>query len=269
MIDEYRRASFAHRLKIPVIYGLDSVHGAGPVRGATILPHNIGLGASVIPRWSRRSPTSAGDETAGVGADFPFAPVLAVARDERWGRTYEAFGETTELASHDGHCVHQRLAAANRPHPGARQRQALRRRRRHGERRQQRQHVGQRRAALRTMHVDPYKPAIAAGLGSVMASYSSWQGTRMHANKTMLTDVLKGELGFKGFVASDYNGCFQDGLNGGTCLDAGVDMFMTASFWSEMPAPMVTPTYFLERMRPLYHRTGPARPAWTTPSSAS
>ena len=73
----------------------------------------------------------------------------------------------------------------------------------------------------------------------------------MHANKTMLTDVLKGELGFKGFVGSDYNGCFQDGVNGGTCLDAGVDMFMTSSFWAEMPAPMVTPSYFLGRMRPL------------------
>jgi beta-glucosidase len=250
MIDDYRKASFAHRLKIPMIYGLDSVHGAGPVRGATVLPHNIGLGATRDPALVEEVAQVAGDETAGVGADFPFAPVLAVARDERWGRTYEAFGETSELAATMGTAytngLQRRtgriLALGNAKHfvgDGGTANGV------------NNANTSGNEATLRTIHVDPYKPALAAGLASVMASYSSWQGTRMHANKTMLTDVLKGELGFKGFVGSDYNGCFQDGVNGGSCLDAGVDMFMTSSFWAEMPAPMVTPSYFLGRMKPL------------------
>ena len=99
MIDGFRRASFASRLKIPVIYGLDTVHGAGPVKGATVFPHNIGLGATRDLALVEEVAGVVAEETAGVGADFPFAPVVAVARDERWGRTYEAFGETVELAS--------------------------------------------------------------------------------------------------------------------------------------------------------------------------
>ena len=99
MIDGFRKASFASRLKIPVIYGLDAVHGAGPVKGATVFPHNIGLGATRDPALVEEVAGAVAEETAGVGADFPFAPVVAVARDERWGRTYEAFGETVELAS--------------------------------------------------------------------------------------------------------------------------------------------------------------------------
>ena len=97
MIDGFRTASFASRLKIPIIYGLDVVHGVGPVNGATVFPHNIGLGATRDPVLVEQVASAVADEAAGVGADFPFAPVVAVARDERWGRTYESFGETPEL----------------------------------------------------------------------------------------------------------------------------------------------------------------------------
>ena len=85
-------------LKIPVIYGLDTVHGAGPVKGATVFPHNVGLGATRDPALVEEVARAVAEETAGVGADFPFAPVVAVARDERWGRTYESYGESPELA---------------------------------------------------------------------------------------------------------------------------------------------------------------------------
>src|SRR3954466_13378965 len=102
MIDGFRLASYASRLKIPVIYGLDTVHGAGPVKGATVFPHNVGLGATRDPALVEDVAAAVAEETAGAGADFPFAPVVAVARDERWGRTYEAFGETVELASFMG-----------------------------------------------------------------------------------------------------------------------------------------------------------------------
>ena len=99
MIDGYRTASRASRLHIPIIYGLDSVHGLGPVAGATVFPHNIGLGATRDAVLVEEVARVVADESAGVGADFPFAPVIAVARDERWGRTYEAFAETPELVS--------------------------------------------------------------------------------------------------------------------------------------------------------------------------
>jgi beta-glucosidase len=258
MIDGFRRAAFASRLRIPIIYGLDSVHGAGPVQGATVFPHNVGLGATRDPALVEEVAQVAADETAGVGADFPFAPVLAVARDERWGRTYEAFGETTELATQMGVAYTNGLqrrtgrivALGNAKH-----------------------YIGDGGTAngvnngdtsgnettLRNIHLEPYRPALAAGLASVMASYSSWQGTRMHQNGTMINGVLKTDLGFKGFVLSDYNGCFDLGVSPTTCLDAGVDMMMTSSLWSEQGAPMVTPSYFLGRIRPIITGTRVAR----------
>jgi beta-glucosidase len=226
MVDSFRTASYKSRLKIPIIYGLDVVHGAGPVVGATVFPHNIGLGATRNPALVEEVARTVADEAAGVGADFPFAPVVAVARDERWGRTYEAFGETVELASAMGvaytNGFQKRSGAftvlANAKHylgdggTAAGVNNA---------------NTSGDEAALRTLHLSPYQSVVKAGIGSIMASYSSWQGTRMHANKVMITDVLKGELGFKGFVGSDYNGCSQNGVTLGACLNAGVDMFMT------------------------------------------
>src|SRR5262245_33017088 len=94
MIDGFRQAAFASRLKIPIIYGLDVVHGVGPVKGATVFPHNVGLGATRDLALVEEVAGAVAEESAGVGADFPFAPVVAVARAARWGRTYEAFGQT-------------------------------------------------------------------------------------------------------------------------------------------------------------------------------
>jgi beta-glucosidase len=250
MIDGFRRAAFMSRLKIPIVYGLDSVHGAGPVRGATVLPHNIGLGATRNPQLVEEVATVVAEETVGVGADFPFSPVLAVARDERWGRTYEAFGETTELASQMGVAYTNGLqrrtgrifALGNAKHyvgdGGTRNGVNL------GD-------TSGDENMLRAIHLEPYRPALANGLASIMASYTSWQGTRMHQNGTMITGVLKGDLGFKGFVLSDYNGCFDHGVTPTTCLDAGVDMMMTSSLWNETGAPMVTARYFIDRIKPI------------------
>jgi beta-glucosidase len=247
MIDGFRQASFASRLGIPIIYGLDVVHGAGPVIGATVFPHNIGLGATRDLALVEEVASVVAEEAAGVGADFPFAPVVAVARDERWGRTYEAFGETVELASTMGVAFtngFQKVTGpltvlANAKH-----------------------YVGDGgtangvnnadtsgdEAALRALHLVPYQEVVNAGVGSVMASYNSWQGTRMHENTAMLTDVLKGELGFAGFVGSDYEGCFQNGVDAGSCLNGGVDMFMTFGR---------TVSEFLTQVRPLVPATVP------------
>jgi beta-glucosidase len=244
MANGYRTASRASAHGIPVIYGLDSVHGLGPVAGATVFPHNIGLGATGDAALVQQVAQIIADESAGVGADFPFAPVIAVARDERWGRTYESFAETPDLVSTMGVAMVKGLQfptggtkisiLANIKHylgdggtangvTGA--------------------NVTGDETALRALHLAPYQAAIAARAGSVMLSYNSWQGTKMHINKTMVTDVLKGQLAFGGFVGTDYNGCAQVGLSfkDGTaaCLNAGADMFMIFSNTS-VPTAMGT-----------------------------
>ena len=226
MIDGFRKASFASRLQIPVIYGLDVVHGVGPVPGATVFPHNIGLGATRDLALVEQIGSVVSDEAAGVGANFPFAPVVAVARDERWGRTYESFGEDPSLVSAMGvayiNGFQKRSGSfsvlANAKHylGDGGTASGINEGNTSGDE-----------ATLRAIHLAPYQAAVAAGVGSIMASYSSWQGTAMHGTKMMITDVLKGTLGFQGFVGSDYNGCTQLGVNLGSCLNAGVDMVMT------------------------------------------
>jgi beta-glucosidase len=232
MADGYRQAALASRLKIPFLYGADEVHGIGTVQGAVVFPHNIGLGATRDSDLVGEIATITARESLGCGVDFDFSPVVAVALDERWGRTYEAFGETTALASTMGATMVKGLQFTSSGAPTGILANA-------------KHYLGDGgttngvntgkvtgdETILRAIHLTPYRAAVAARVGSIMASYSSWQGTKMHINKTMLTDVLKGELGFGGFVVSDFNACFdvagsnQEGL--GQCLSAGVDMFMT------------------------------------------
>ncbi len=232
MADGYRQAALASRLKIPFLYGADEVHGVGTVKGAVVFPHNIGLGATRDNALLGKISTIIANETSGCGVDFVFAPVVAVARDERWGRTYESFGETPDLPSTMGAIMVNGLQFTSTGAPT-------------GILANVKHYLGDGGTAngvnggdtsgdettLRAIHLAPYRAAIAAHAGSIMASYSSWQGTKMHINKTMITDVLKGELGFGGFVISDFNACFQLGLSNqdglGQCLNAGVDMFMT------------------------------------------
>ena len=251
MIDGFRMASYASRLKIPVIYGLDVVHGAGPVYGATIFPHNIGLGATRDPALVEQVAAAVAEEAAGVGADFPFAPVVAVARDPRWGRTYESFGEDTDLVSAMGVAYTNGLQSrggpftvlANAKHylgdggtkDGINQGDTS------GDE-----------ATLRALFLPPYQAAVNAGVGSIMASYSSWQGVAMHMNSSMITGVLKGDLRFKGFVGSDYNACFMSPVTEGGCLNAGVDMLMTfkhsASDFQKMVSALVPGTVPQDRI---------------------
>ena len=232
MADGYRQAALASRMKIPFLYGADEVHGVGTVKGAVVFPHNIGLGATRDPALVTEIAAVTAQESLGCGVDFVFSPVVAVALDERWGRTYEAFGETTELASTMGVAMTKGLQFTSTGAPT-------------GLLSNTKHYLGDGgtsggvnagnvtgdEAELRAIHLAPYRAAIAARTGSIMASYSTWQGTKMHINKTMITDVLKGELGFGGFVISDFNACFQLGLSNqdgiGQCLNAGVDMFMS------------------------------------------
>ena len=224
LYDRLQGYALRTRLQIPILYGVDAVHGHNNVRDAVIFPHNIGLGCTRNPALVEEVTRITSVEVEATGVDWTFAPCLAVPRDERWGRTYEGFGETPELVSEmataavKGYnsrilaCAKHYLAdggtAGGRDQGDAQMDEAT----------------------LRAVHLPPYRAAVTAGVGSVMVSFSSWNGVKMHANRQLLTDVLKGELGFAGFVVTDWAAVNQ--LPGNyatqieTAVNAGVDMIM-------------------------------------------
>ena len=229
--DEYQAWALQTRLKIPLIYGIDAVHGHNNVDGAVIFPHNIGLGATRDPAivWNAARVTA--EEVAGTGIQWAFAPCIAVPRDPRWGRTYEGFGETPELVSEMGAAAVRGLQGSNLSRPGsvlACAKHFLGDGGTFEGKDQGDDHCNE--AELRRIHLPGYKAAIAAGVRSIMVSYSSVQGQKMHANRHLLTDVLKGELGFQGFLVSDWAAIDQIAPDYGrdieTSINAGVDMIM-------------------------------------------
>jgi beta-glucosidase len=237
MYDRYQSIALQTRLRIPLIYGIDAVHGHNNVVGAVVFPHNVGLGCTRNPSLVERVARATAEEVAATGIDWTFSPCIAVARDERWGRTYESFGETPELVSEMG-------AAAVRGYQSG----AILACPKHylgdggtsGGRDQGDTQLDE--AALRAIHLAGYRSAIASGAGSVMASFSSWNGQKMHGHRYLLTDVLKGELGFSGFVVSDWAGIDQ--LPGDyaadveTSINAGIDMVMVPERYPEFVATL-------------------------------
>ncbi len=219
------------RLKIPLLYGVDAVHGHNNVLGAVIFPHNIGLGATHNAALVEQAARVTAQEVAGTGINWVFAPCIAVAQDARWGRTYESFSDTPELAGELGAAAVRGFQGNKFSDPGSVLACA-------------KHFVGDGgtqggvdqgntvvdEATLRKIHLAPYPPALKAGAGSVMVSFNSWNSEKMHGHKHLLTDVLKGELGFKGFVVSDwaaidqlphdYKGSIEASIN------AGLDMAM-------------------------------------------
>ena len=236
MYDRYQGIALETRLRIPLVYGIDAVHGHNNVVGAVIFPHNIGLGctrdASLVERVARAT----AEEVAATGIDWTFSPCVAVARDERWGRTYESFGETPEIVSEMAAAAvrgYQPTILACAKHYLADGGTA-------GGRDQGDAPMDE--ATLRAVHLPGYRAAVAAGVGSVMASFSSWNGQKMHGHRHLLTDVLKGELGFSGFVVSDWAGIDQ--LPGDytsdveTAVNAGIDMVMIPDRYPEFVATL-------------------------------
>ena len=249
MNDAYRQAALTRTgSKIPIIYGADEVHGIATVGGGVVFPHNIGLGATNDVALVTEVAQITASEALGTGINFVFGPVAAVALNERWGRTYEAFGETTDLASRMSVAMIKGLQFTSTGAPTGILANA-------------KHYLGDGgtangvnggitmgdETALRAIHLEPYRAAVAAHVGSIMASYSTWQATKMHINKAMITDTLKGELGFGGFVGSDYDACFQLGLPAtaagrqdgiGQCLNAGIDMFMLSGGQGNIPTAL-------------------------------
>ncbi|ADJ43109.1 beta-glucosidase [Amycolatopsis mediterranei S699] len=240
MYDGFQKAALATPLGIPLIYGVDAVHGHNGLYGATVFPHNIGLGATRDPRLVEKIGRATAEEVSGTGIDWDFAPCLCVARNDRWGRTYESFGEVPQLATQMTSIITGLQGTAlNRP--GSVMATA-------------KHYVGDggttggvnegnteiSEQELRTIHLPPFKAAVQRGVGSVMISYSSWNSVKLHANSYLINDVLKKELGFSGIVVSDYNGVDKiDGKSGFTpdeveaAVNAGIDMVMVPYEWQK------------------------------------
>ena len=239
MVDAFQNEALSTRLGIPMIYGVDAVHGHGNLANATVFPHNIGLGASGDTRLVEAIGKAVAEETAGTGVLWNFGPCVAVVHDLRWGRTYESFGEDPSLvASLTGAYVKGYQSALTgsfaRPVVSAKHfigdgSTVWGTATANGASIDQGDARGDR-AYLEKMLLAPYAEAIKNGARTVMTSHSSWNGLKMVAQKDLITGVLKGELGFTGFVVSDWGdieACDPDYYKGAVAaINAGIDMSM-------------------------------------------
>jgi beta-glucosidase len=240
MADAYYAASMDTsdgRLAIPIMWGTDAVHGVGNLVGATLFPHNIALGAANNPELIRRIGEITAREIAATGLDWDFSPTVAVVRDDRWGRTYESYSEDPQrVREYAGEMVeglqgdartdefldqfHVIATAKHFLGDGGTVNGIDRGDNRDDETR------------LRDIHAAGYMSALEAGVQTVMASFNSWHGERLHGHHYLLTEVLKNQMGFDGLVVGDWNG--HGFISGASVLDcpqainAGLDMFMVA-----------------------------------------
>ncbi|HEU4387680.1 MAG TPA: glycoside hydrolase family 3 protein, partial [Blastocatellia bacterium] len=250
MYDEIQSHSLKTRLAIPLLFGVDAVHGHNNVIGATVFPHNVGLGCTRNPRLVEQSGRITAEEVRATGINWTFAPCVTVPRDERWGRTYEGFGESPELAKTLGEAATRGfqgdltgrlnvLACAKHfigdggttfgtglPRPNTREPWG--------------NDQGDTRLSekeLRDIHLQGYVTSVKSGVGSIMPSYNSWNGVKCSGSKRLMTDILKGELGFEGFLISDYNaidqlpGDYKSDIE--QSINAGMDMVMVPSNYRE------------------------------------
>jgi len=227
-----KEAALKTRLKIPLLYGVDAVHGHNNILGAVIFPHHIGLGATRDPDLIRRAERVTAEEVAGTGINWAFAPCIAVAQDARWGRTYESFSDDPQIVSDLGAAAVAGFQGAQLSAAPTSVLASLKHYVGDGgtENGKDQGNMVCDEATLRKIHLFPYIAGVKAGAGSVMVSYSSWNGKKMSGNKYLLTDVLKGELGFQGFLISDWAAIDQLAKNYKEAVEqsinAGLDMIM-------------------------------------------
>ena len=252
LADAYWDASTAPRSDggpvIPTLWATDAVHGHSNVVGATLFPHNIGLGATGNADLVRRIGEVTAAEIAVTGIDWTFAPTIAVARDDRWGRTYESYGEDPALVSRLGAPMVEGLQGRRGTgdflgpqHVLATAKHFFGDGGTNG--RDQGNTIGDE-AALIALHAAPYPPAIEAGAQTVMASFSSINGAKMHGSRLFLTDLLRGQMGFDGLVVGDWNGHGQlPGCTNSNCpqaLLAGLDIYMVPEEWRALHTSLMT-----------------------------
>ena len=217
MYEDYQKHTAKTRLAIPLLYGIDAVHGNSNLVGAVIFPHNIALGCTRDARLVERAARVTAEEVCATGIQWAFSPCVTVPRDERWGRTYEGFSEDPQLVKQLGEAAVRGFQGASLADPLSVVACA-------------KHFVGDGgtavgtsksgglldqgnticdEATLRRIHLQGYISTVAAGVATIMPSYSSWNGVKCSGSKELLTDLLKKELGFEGFLISDYNAIDQ------------------------------------------------------------
>ncbi|XP_057497314.1 uncharacterized protein LOC130782029 [Actinidia eriantha] len=244
MINEFQKGSLSSRLGIPMIYGIDAVHGHNNVYKATIFPHNVGLGATRDTDLVRRIGTATALEARATGIPYVFAPCIAVCRDPRWGRCYESYSEDHKIVQQMTKIIPglQGEIPPNSPkgvpYVGGKDKVAA----------CAKHFVGDGGTTnginenntvtdwhgLLSIHMPAYYNSIIEGVSTVMVSYSSWNGVKMHANRDLVTRFLKDTLKFRGFVISDWQGLdkmttpvhanYTHSVQTG--IEAGIDMVM-------------------------------------------
>lgn len=251
MVNEFQKGALSTRLGIPMIYGIDAVHGHNNVYKATIFPHNVGLGATRDPNLVKRIGAATALEVRATGIPYVFAPCIAVCRDPRWGRCYESYSEDPKLVQAMTEIVSglQGDIPANSPKgvPFVAGKTKVAACAKH--------YVGDggttkginenntqiSRHGLLSIHMPGYYNSIIKGVSTVMVSYSSWNGVKMHANHDMVTVFLKNTLRFRGFVISDWEGIdritspphanYSYSIQAG--ISAGIDMIMVPNTYKE------------------------------------
>lgn len=244
LVERYQASALKSHLKIPLIFGVDAVHGFSNITDAVIFPHNIGMGATGDPALTEKAARITAVEMAGTGIKWTFAPCVAVARDERWGRTYESYGETSDLSATLG-------VAAIKGFQGTELRNSdsiiacakhyigdggslygtgIVRGNDQGDARMTEDE-------LRRVHLPPYIEAVKNGVRTIMVSHSGWNGQKLHGHEYLITKVLKEELGFTGFVVSDWKsflqlpGTYEEQV--ATAINAGIDMMMVVDSYQQ------------------------------------
>ena len=238
LYNRFQEQALKTRLKIPLIYGIDAVHGHNNVVGATIFPHNIGLGCANDEKLIKEIAVATAVEIQATGLDWTFSPCLAVAQDERWGRTYESFSEDPDIVTKLGVATVQGYQMGN----SLSKRSILACAKHYvgdgntvfgtggNNYKIDRGDVVLDESELRSKYIKPFKESIKQGVGSIMISYNSWHGKKLHGHKYLINDILKQELGFKGFVVSDWAGINEIDKDYKASIiksiNAGIDMVM-------------------------------------------
>ncbi|KAL1827787.1 hypothetical protein ACET3Z_006199 [Daucus carota] len=251
MVNDYQKACLGTRLGIPMFYGIDAVHGNNNVYKATIFPHNVGLGSTRDPDLVRRIGIATALETRATGIQYAFAPCIAVCRDPRWGRCYESYSENPDIVQEMTELIRglQGQIPANQelgvPYVAGNNKVMACAKHYVGDGGTQKG-INENNTVvdwhdLLTIHMPGYYSAVIKGVSTVMASYSSINGIKMHANRELLTTFLKGTLRFRGFIISDWKGIdkidypvhrnYTDELH--RSIQAGVDMIMVPLNYTE------------------------------------
>ena len=237
----YEASPVIDGVRVPILWGTDAVHGHNNVIGATIFPHNIGLGATRNELLVKKIGNAVAKEVASTGIIWTFAPTVAVPKNDLWGRTYEGFSENTDLVSSLGKsfiiglqgesesfldedhilATVKHFVGDGGTNNGIDQGNTI---------------IDE--LSLKEVHAKPYYAAINECALSIMASFNSWNGKKMHGNKYLLTEVLKSQMGFNGFIVGDWNGHGQiPGCEDNNCPDAlisGVDIYMVPTEWESL-----------------------------------